>query len=179
MQNEKCGMTVLSKLQFDLSYDNLYFADGQKAGVKTTKSSKPMFLETLQTRLLTKSIAIRSRRIVHELKHFMFNKQTKKAETPKGYHDDAIMSYCLALFARDTQVRNVPVGVSDIQELTERYKAQVYEDIKKELEKGSMEDWTRDNSQNDDDNMLDIDVDFRLKIKYKRGFDALLTEFGW
>lgn len=176
VENEKCGMTVLSKLQFDLAYENLYFADGVKAGIKTTKSSKPMFLETLQTRLLTKSIAVRSPRVVHELKHFMFNKMTNKAETPKGYHDDAIIALCLALFARDTQIRNVPVGAGDIQELQERYKAQVFEDIKKELEKGKMEDWLRDS---DEEDTLDIDVDFNLKIKYKRPFNAILSEFGW
>lgn len=177
VENEKCGMTVLSKLQYDLAYDNLYFHNGDKAGVKTTKSTKPMFLETLQTRLLTKSINVRGRRFVDELKHFIYDKVTKTVKTTKGHHDDAIMAYCLALFARDTQTRNAPVGVGDIQELTERFKAQVYEDIKKELEKGKPEDWFK--NEEDDYDPLEVKVDINATIRVNRPFADLLKEFGW
>lgn len=140
VENESYGQTVLSKLQFDIGYENLYYtAQGgsNRAGLKTTKSSRPMLIETFQSRILTKSMAIRSRRLVHELKHFVFNKQTKRPEAAPGYHDDAILAMSLALFGRETHIRNVPIGASVPEEFTERFKAEVYEEIKQELAKGS------------------------------------------
>jgi hypothetical protein len=179
VEKEKCGLTVLSKLEHDLDYENLYYDENHIAGLKTTKNSRPMLLETLQTRLLMKSIIIRSRRTVYELKHFIFNKATKKAEAPKGYHDDSIMSLCFALFLREIQGRSAPIAGDGMlpEEMTETFKAQVYEEIKKELERGSPETWLSPQELYHDE--FDVEVDEAVKKEYKRPFDTLFREFGW
>jgi hypothetical protein len=177
VENEKDGMTVLSHLQHDCAYENLFYQNNDKAGIKTTKASKPMLLNSLQTRLITGTATVRSRRLSHEITHFIYDPVTQKATAPKGYHDDAIMAMSLALFARDLQVRQIPIGAGDINlELTERYKTEVYEQIKEELLKGAAEDWLMKNDEDGDED------DYLKPSKYtrqKRSHDALLREFNW
>ena len=187
VEDEANGKTVLNRLQFTHAYDNIYYTmqgKSEKIGIKTTKSSRPMFLEALRSRLLTKSMAIRSKRLVHELKHLIKNPLTKKIEAAKGYHDDATIAMCLAVFVRDSLNQYNPIiptadGQAMPEEMTERYKAQVYEQIKAELHKGAPEDWYLDDSDpwsviEEDDDDSPIPVEFRPK----RPFDGLLREFG-
>ena len=178
------GTSVIEKLQHEHFYDNLYeCAQGSnknpKPGIKTTLSNRPKFLEMLQTRLINRSMAVRSRRMVKELKGFIWNAQTKRAEATKGFHDDAILALCLALYARETKNRTGPVGAGmNDQDYTETFKAQIYEDIKRELSKDAPEDWDSDDSDlfgnvNRDDMALGV------MFGQKRMHDALLKEFGW
>jgi hypothetical protein len=185
VENEKCGMTVLSKLQYDIGYENLFVAPqgkGDKVGMKTTKSSRPMLLETLQARLLTRSMVVRSKRFVHELKHFIFRRDQKRPEATKGYHDDAIISMCLALYARETQQRQNPVGVAfENQYETETYKTQLYQEIKEEIARGKPGEYWMEDSDPVFDH-LDIDQSDRspsITSRVKRSNDGLLREFGW
>jgi hypothetical protein len=134
-------------------------------------------LETLQTRLINNSIRICSRRFVKELKGFIWNSQTKKAEAAKGFHDDAIIALCLALYARDSSGRYTPVGAIQEEEYSESFKMEIYESIKKELSKDAPDNW---------DIMEDYDdlstQDPQLPISYgdlKRKQEDLLREFGW
>lgn len=176
------GTSVLEKLQHEFAYDNLFEASqgtnkNPKPGIKTTHSNRPKFLELIQTRLVNKSIAIRSRRLVKELKGFIWNSSTKRAEASKGFHDDAIMALCLALYAKESRGRSNPVGIGDSEEkYTEAYKAEIYEEIKKELSKNSPDEWMAENL----DDMSDKE-EIPLSIIYgnTRNNDSLLKEFGW
>ena len=148
-----------------------------KPGIKTTHSNRPKFLELIQTRLVNKSIAVRSRRLVKELKGFIWNSSTKRAEASKGFHDDAIMALCLALYAKESRGRSNPVGVGESDEkYTETYKAEIYEEIKKELSKNSPDEWMTE----DLDEISNRD-EIPLSIIYgnTRSNDSLLKEFGW
>ena len=132
----------------------------------------------MQTRLINESIAIRSRRFIKELKGFIWNAQTKRAEATKGFHDDAIMALCLALYARDINIRQVPFGVGDTEEeYKERFKAEIYEEIKMELAKASPDEWM----DPDDLEMINggFDMSPREIAEYARAHDKLLREFGW
>jgi hypothetical protein len=144
-------------------------------GIKTTRANRPKFLETMQTRLNSRSIAIRSRRFVKELKGFIFNAQTKRAEASRGFHDDAIIALCLALYAKGTMTRNVPIGFED-EEMTEAFKAEIYEEIKKELEREAPEDWMLEDL---DIASSDFKDDLQISTGYKRAHDQILKEFGW
>lgn len=179
------GLAVLEKLQHDFFYENLYYTvQGQSKnaipGIKTSQQSRPKFLETMQTRLINKSIAIRSKRFVKELRGFVWNRDTKRAEASKGFHDDAIMALCLALYGRDSRSRQSPVGIANDEDYSEAYKAEIYEDIKRELERNAPEDWMHPDdfdlmtsANNENDNILGIMSD------YRRPHDAILREFGW
>jgi len=176
------GTSVLEKLQHEFAYDNLFEASqgtnkNPKPGIKTTHSNRPKFLELIQTRLVNKSIAVRSRRLVKELKGFIWNSSTKRAEASKGFHDDAIMALCLALYAKESRGRSNPVGVGESDEkFTETYKAEIYEEIKKELSKNSPDEWMTE----DLDEISNRD-EIPLSIIYgnTRSNDSLLKEFGW
>jgi len=179
VESQSCGLTVLNKLQHDFHYGNIFHTvQGKKeqAGVKTTRSNRPLYLETLHTRLINKSMAIRSRRFVKELGTFVYNKQTKRAEAEKGHHDDAIMAMCLALHARDARARFVPVGYDVPEEEKEAFKIKIYEDIKAELTKDAPDNWFEE----EDLNMNAIDKDeFAVPSHFKRKHNKLLKEFGW
>lgn len=177
------GTSVLEKLQHDFFYDNLFECSqgsnkNPKPGIKTTHSNRPKFLEMIQTRLVNKSIALRSKRFVKELKGFIWNTQTKRAEATKGFHDDAIMSMCLALYAREAKNRSNPIGAIDGGEsYSETYKAEIFEDIKNELSKSSPEDWM---DLEDEDLFNNKSNPYsRENMGFKRDNDALIREFGW
>jgi hypothetical protein len=177
------GTSVLERLVHDHSYENIFESSqgtvkSPKPGIKTTQSNRPKFLEALQTRLINRSIAIRSRRFVKELKGFIWNPQTKRAEATKGFHDDTIFAMCLALYARESLGRGT-TGIGFVEEeYKESFKTEIFEDIKRELSKGAPDDWF-----NDDDTDLFGNVNSednpRISSAYKRSHDKLLKEFGW
>ena len=179
VESQSCGLAVLNKLMHDFHYGNIFHTvQGKKEqpGVKTTRANRPMYLETLHTRLINKSMAIKSRRFIKELGTFIYNKQTKRAEAQKGHHDDAIMAMCLALYARDTRIRFVPVGYEVSEEEKESFKVKIFEDIKEELSKGAPEDWFRES----EDILVNKDKDeMFMPSDFKRPHDKLLNEFGW
>ena len=175
------GTSIIERLQHDLFYENLYESSqgtskNPKPGIKTTLSNRPKFLETMQTRLINKSIAIRSKRFVKELKGFIWNAQTRRAEAAKGFHDDAILALCLALYARETMNRN-SFG-SDIDQYSESFKLEIAKDVDDEF--GSLfDEWT-----DDEESELffkinkNADVDSITSMR-KRTNNALISEFGW
>lgn len=179
------GTSVLEKLRHDLFYDHLYESvqgsqKNPKPGIKTTLSNRPKFLEALQTRLINRSMAIRSRRFVKELKGFIWNPMTKRAEATKGFHDDAIMAMCLALYARESTNRQSPVGIgAKPEEYTEAFKAEIYDEVKRELSKDAPEDWMDPDEADMLANVNREDSVPSIISGYRRQHDALLKEFGW
>lgn len=186
IENMGPGGAVLSNLQHELFYDNLYCeapasksAKSIKPGVKTTTANKPVFLEAMQHRLMNGTIRINSRRFVSELTTFIYNAQTRKAEpSPKGKHDDAIMALCLAIYVRDSVMRDIPMGAEIPKELASPFKTSVYEEIKREILEGAPKDMitleTNDPLIPDDDDIL-----AGVVFNFRRKHDRLLKEFGW
>lgn len=181
VENMNQGTAVLSGLRHDLGYDNIYYDQKGKTetpGIKTGPTNRPMLLETIQNRLMNESIRINSKRFVTELKTFVFNPQTKKAEAQKGKHDDAIMSLALALYVRDAQMRGMPVGAGASESTMTIYKSEIYTEIKQEIMNGSLEDWMNKDQEEDEDYMYKDDS-IIVPFDIKRKNDKLLKEFGW
>lgn len=184
VESQSAGLIVLEKLIYECNYENIYESTGGQGGgkpqpgIKTTRSNRPKFTETLQTRLINQSMAIRSRRFVKELKGFIWNAQTKRAEAAKGFHDDAIMAMCLALYARDSQDRQTPVapGMSQ-EEYSEAFKAEILDEIKQEISKIHEDDWESELEKLNEDN--EDDVSSTIIGDYRRPNDRILKEFGW
>lgn len=184
VESQSAGLTILEKLQHEFYYDNLFESSqgsvkNLKPGIKTTQSNRPKYLSTMQTRLINHSIAIRSRRFVKELKGFIFNPQTKRAQASKGFHDDAIMALCLALYARDSLNRSAPVGSTNEEEYTEAFKAEIFDEIKRELSKDAPEDWLAPDDLDLLENVNRNDLPAVVPGIYKRANDMILKEFGW
>ena len=178
------GGAVLSNLQHTLYYDNLFYEAGPgksaksiKPGIKTTITNKPIFLESIQHRLMNGTIKINSRRFVQELTTFIYNPQTRRAEpSPKGKHDDAIMAVCFAIYVRDSVMRDVPMGADVPKELSTPFKTTIYEEIKKEILEGAPKDLI---SNNDPTFMPDDETLAGVVFNFKRKHDKILKEFGW
>ena len=171
------GVAVLNSLQNQLYYDNLYFDSTKinKAGVKIGQVNRPLFLESLQNKLMTNSMRVNSARFSNELGTFEYNVTTKKAQAQKGKHDDAIMSMCLALLVRDSMSRDIPIGAQvDISNLS-RISNDVYEDIKRELMEGKPEEVLEMSSTK----LFEDDVVESESFQFRRKYEGLLREFGW
>jgi hypothetical protein len=182
VENMGPGTAVLSALQHTLYYDNLYFENNKNAnakpGIKIGQSNRSLYLESLQNRLTNQTVRINSMRFVCELQTFEYNKVTRKAQAQKGKHDDAIMAMCIALYVRDTLLRDLPMGAERPKESVQIIKNAVYEEIKKQLLEGSPEDLLADD---------EIDILAPEKDSYyggytyipERKYDKLLREFGF
>jgi len=182
VENMGPGGAVLSNLQFTLFYENLYYESlksaNVKPGIKIGQVNRSLYLESLQNRLLNQTVRINSMRFVMELQTFEYNPVTRKAEAQKGKHDDAIMSMCMALYVRDSMLRDIPMGAEIPKEVTATLKAQVYEEIKRELMEGRPEDFLMD----DEIDLLAPDKDTVMPgviFNIERRNDRLLKEFGW
>lgn len=181
VENMGPGGAVLSALQHTLFYENLHFENTKSAnakpGIKIGQTNRALYLESLQNRLLNQTVRINSARFVMELQTFEYNPVTKKAQAQKGKHDDAIMSMCVALYVRDSLLRDVPMGAETPREATVILKNQVYEEIKRELMEGRPEDFLID----DGTDLLAPDSSEMPSVlaNFKRKNHKLLQEFGW
>lgn len=184
VENNGVGAAVCKSLQHDLAYENLYYdtkkkARERKVGVQIGPATRPVYLESLQHRLVNNTLKVNSKRFVEELRTFIFNAQKKRAEAKKGKHDDAIMSLCIALYIRDTQVYDMPVGAEVPEEMMQIFKAEVFKEIREEILRDSPEDWISDKNKDDpifiDDDQMMVGVLFDIR----RQNEELLQEFGW
>jgi len=175
------GVAVLSNLQNELFYENLFYdekgAKTAKPGIKMTRINRPVILEALQQRILTGTIRINSRRLVRELKTLQYNSVTKRAEAEKGKHDDAVMGLAMALYVRDQIMRDIPMGADVPSEVLDTFKTQTYEDIKREILEGAPKNWIEEEPDFLAGERGDILPG--VMLNYRRRYDALLKEFGW
>ncbi len=184
VENNGSGGAVLTNLQHQLFYDNIYFENANsktpKPGVKVTVGNRLMVLEAFQQRCINEVVKINSRRLVQEITTFVHSPQTGKIAAQKGEHDDSIMATAIALFVRDSVLRDLPIGTAIPKELTDPLKSASYEEIKKEILEGAPRDFFEENERlknslhvGNDEVMTGVAFDFRRKM------DSLLKEFGW
>lgn len=176
------GAAITKSLQHDLAYENLYYdpKNQKKIGVKINPTTRPVFLEALQHRLVNGTLKVNSRRFVNELNTFIYNPSKRRAEARKGKHDDAIMAICIALYVRDTQVYDMPVGAEIPEEMMQIFKAEVFKEIREEILRESPEDWIAD--QENDDRLImanEEDVMPGVMFDFRRANEEILREFGW
>jgi hypothetical protein len=181
VENMGPGIAVLNTLQNHLFYDNIYFENKKgnpKPGVRMGQVNRPLFLETLQSRLINQSMRINSIRFTNELGTFEYNPGTRKAQAQKGKHDDAIMAMCIALFVRDQMQQDIPMGANmESQQGVGKLSNEVYEEIKRELMDGNPEEileMSNDMMFDDDDHMSNTEA-----LRFRRKYNNLLKEFGW
>lgn len=181
VENTGIGASIVNALQIDLAYENIYYDvknKRAKAGVVLSKNNRPQFLEALQNRILTRTLGINSIRLVNELNTFVYNHKTKKPEAQRGKHDDAIMAMCLALYIRDSQARDLPIGFKQVETTLKTYNKDTLEEIKNEiLSDMKLEDFslgeeaiTYSNNNNNDEFPA---------VMFRRKHEKILKEFGW
>lgn len=178
IENVNHGVAVLTLLENDMGYPNLY-SDEKSLGIKPNKMIRQLCLQSLQQKLMTKTVGIRSKRFAQELNTFVVNPRTKKAEAQSGKHDDLIISAAMGLYVRDLQSRDMPtIGPAGIKELVQKFKTDQFEEIRREIVNGSEDDWLntiiRQNERE-----TSIDEMFTNSDMFKRKADKLLKEFGF
>lgn len=180
VENMAQGGAVLNTLQNNLFYENIFFETkkngNQTVGVKLNRINRPLFLESLQNRILNKTIIINSERFAKELQTFQYNPTTKKAEAQKGRHDDAISAMFIGVYVRDKMLEDIPIGAEVPKEIYNNINYDVCQQIKKELFETKYEDFKEEQikliSSEDD-------IDKELLINLYRKNDNILKEFGW
>jgi len=84
----------------DLYYDKYMDNSSMTPGFTTSSRNRPMMIGKFQEYVSTKGVTIQSRRLLEEMKVFIW--KNGKAEAQQGYNDDLIMAFAIAMFIRDT-----------------------------------------------------------------------------
>jgi len=130
VENASIGWAVLDRLIQDLKYPNLYHAyKGEMSldeqilisaavanrkesvpGFTTSAASRPLIIDKMVRLINSKSLPIRSERLLDELTVFIW--LNGKAQAKAKYNDDLVLSYAITLWVRDTAIRAAEVGRS-------------------------------------------------------------------
>ncbi len=171
------GGIILNILQNDLYYENIYYSSknskNPRAGIKITTANRPIILQEFQSRVINKSLKIKSSRLIQELNTFEYNTQTRKAQAAKGKHDDAVMAMALAVHARTELVRESPITVDGNS--TDNKVSGLY-DIRSEL-KSALDNYIKDYVVKQEKTPEEYEQE--LIIGMYRKNDKILKEFGW
>ena len=185
IENMSVGGAVISSLEHNLSYENLY-QEGKKnqsPGLKVGKNNRMLLLETLQHKLINRAVKINSTRFVDELKTFNFNAEKKRPEAVKGKHDDSIMALSIALYVCELQNREIPVGAVNAEEVNQVFKTKLYEEIKREILEGKDDPWTDEldyNYSEQETSLMRSEEELpSAAYHFRRKYEKLLREFGW
>ena len=86
-------------------YSNKYRPEERSmvAGFTTTMKTKPLVIAKMEEYTREKLVKLHSNRLIDEL--FVYIYKNSKTEAMEGYNDDLVMSYSIALWIRDTELR--------------------------------------------------------------------------
>lgn len=104
IEKASAGHTVIDKLKNDYRYQNMYKykeydARGRsvkRVGFVTDSKSKPLMINEFVELFETNRILINSEELLKEMKVFTF--YDGKMSAPKGFHDDIVMAFAMALY---------------------------------------------------------------------------------
>tara|TARA_Y100001937_G_scaffold126548_1_gene196096 strand:- start:403 stop:1974 length:1572 start_codon:yes stop_codon:yes gene_type:complete len=130
IENANIGWAVI-QVAIDKGYENLYYSYKQDAyidenvhlakgydlknkaqkvpGFSTTSKTRPLIISKIETYFREKSPIVKSKRLIDELYVFIWN--GSRAEAQRGYNDDLVMSFGIALWIRDTALRLHQQGI--------------------------------------------------------------------
>jgi hypothetical protein len=126
VENANIGWSTIESI-IERGYRNLYYSpksdsptsDSYINKYEDTSKMTPGFTTSLKTRPLVinkgreyfgdHSVIIRSKRLIEEMKVFIW--RNGRAEAQSGYNDDLVMSYSIAMYIRDTALKNKTQGI--------------------------------------------------------------------
>jgi hypothetical protein len=139
IENANIGWTTI-QVAIDRGYKNLYYSPKDSSisdvaqqlskyvdlkdtsqmvpGFTTSSRTRPLVISKLDMYMRERTPVIRSSRLLDELDVFIWN--GSKAEAMRGYNDDLVMSFCIALWIRDTALRLRQQGI-EVQRKTLDY----------------------------------------------------------
>ena len=120
VENANIGWATI-QVAIDRQYSNLYYSqrsdspnassyfdryqDHSKmvAGFTMSSRTRPMVIGKFQEYISDKGVTIQSRRLVEEMKVFIW--KNGRAEAQTGYNDDLVMAFGIAMYIRDTALK--------------------------------------------------------------------------
>jgi len=130
IENANIGWAAI-QVAIDKNYENLYYSYKQDAyvdedvhlskgydlknksqkvpGFSTTSKTRPLVISKIETYFREKTPIVKSKRLIDELYVFIWNGH--KAEAQRGYNDDLVMAFGIALWVRDTALRLHQQGI--------------------------------------------------------------------
>lgn len=120
IENANVGWDTV-QTAIDRGYKNLYYSPKQEAmtsdqwsrryendanlvaGFTTSVKTRPLMIEKFREYTHEKLCTIRSKRLIEEMKVFIW--KNSKAQAQDGYNDDLVMSFSMGLYLRDTALR--------------------------------------------------------------------------
>ena len=120
VENASIGWSTIQTI-IDRGYTNLYYStksDATKAnsyfdkymdtskmvpGFSMTSRVRPLIIGKIQEYVNDKSVIIQSKRLLEEMKVFMW--KNGRAEAQQGYNDDLVMAFGIGMFMRDTSFK--------------------------------------------------------------------------
>jgi hypothetical protein len=120
IENANVGWDTV-QTAIDRGYKNLYYSpkteaytsdqwarrsenlDSLVAGFTTSVKTRPLMIEKFREYTHEKACVIKSKRLLDEMKVFIW--KNGKPQAQEGYNDDAVMSFSMGLYLRDTALR--------------------------------------------------------------------------
>ena len=120
VENANIGWSTIETIQ-ERGYANLYHSpksgnvtadsyfdphglnSNMTPGFSTTSKTRPLVVAKLQEAINDKSAVIHSKRLLDELKVFVW--RNNRAEAQTGYNDDLVMAFGIAMYVRETAFR--------------------------------------------------------------------------
>ena len=127
VENANIGWATIQQI-IDRGYPNLYYSpkndnpnemntyydkymDTSKmvAGFVTSGKTRPLMVGKIQEYISTKSVIIQSKRLLEEMKVFIW--KNGRPEAQQGYNDDLVMAFAIAMYIRDTALIGKQRGI--------------------------------------------------------------------
>lgn len=89
--------------QIENYYHNIQYIEGNTPGFSMTLKTRPLVINKLREFLLDKSAIIHSKRLIEEIKVFIW--KNGRGEAQSGYNDDLIMGYAIGQYLRDISLK--------------------------------------------------------------------------
>jgi hypothetical protein len=126
IENANIGWATI-QVAIDRNYSNLYYSqksgeanansyfdqyeDNSKkvAGFTMSSKTRPMIIGKFQEYISDKGVTIQSRRLIEEMKVFIW--KNGRAEAQTGYNDDLVMAFGMGMYVRDTALKFKQRGI--------------------------------------------------------------------
>lgn len=188
IENENgSGSTVLDRLENIFYYPNIHYSTAQngrqKIGFAMNRNSRQLVCETIKSCIINNIVTIRSSRTCKELKTFIYDFVSRRAQHASGEHDDLVISLGIGLCVAEGASTKLPAGFkgSSINTSTAADKfnklflGQSLENIKYALQRNATFETI---SQDQVDGFYDLLPEISRDKLTARPNESLLREFG-
>ena len=135
IESNSWGLSTFMKLYYDENspYTNVYVSKNGKASWETTGKSRPQIIDSMVNSI--NDVKINSQRLISELQTFVWH--GSKPEAERGYNDDLVIAFALAVHIKNSISTYKPLGITSTRDVAPfKYDEKSTELYQRELFKG-------------------------------------------